>query len=137
MSSSAGLAVALAKGRATPLAVHPRIARPWSGTLGLVENRDLTERLITASEFAAILRVTEDDVLRWMLAGRISYLDGPDGEPQVRIREHHSVEGPVSSGMVTYWIDRAPDFQAELARRRRELELAASDCGDVDLHAPR
>jgi hypothetical protein len=100
-----------------------------------MEDFDLTERMITAAEFAAILRVTEDDVLQWMLAGRIAYVDGAEGEPRARIRERHSVDGPLTSGLITYSMGRDPDFQAEVARRRRELELQRMDWGEVDLEA--
>jgi hypothetical protein len=88
-----------------------------------MEGFDLTERMITAAEFAAILGVTEDDVLRWMLAGRIPYTDGSEGERRVRILEEHSVDGPLTSGFTIYSISQEPDFQAEVALRRRELEL--------------
>jgi hypothetical protein len=100
-----------------------------------MEDLDLTERMITAAELAAILGVTEDDVLQWMLAGRIPYVDGPEGEPRAQIREQHSVDGPLSSGVITYSMSHDPDFQAEVARRRRELELETLDWGDVDLQA--
>jgi hypothetical protein len=43
---------------------------------GSMEDFDLTEPMITAAEFASILGVTEADVLQWMLAGRIPYVDG-------------------------------------------------------------
>lgn len=52
---------------------------------------DLTERLIPAAEFATML-VKEDDVLEWMLAGHIPYVEGPEGEPRVRISEEHTVD---------------------------------------------
>lgn len=100
-----------------------------------MEDFDLTERMITAAEFAATLGVTEDDVLRWMLAGRIPYVDGSEGEPRVRIREEHTVDGPLTSGFMSYSISRDAEFQAEVARRRRELELEAMDWGEVDLEA--
>jgi hypothetical protein len=98
-----------------------------------MEGFDLTERMITAAEFAAILAVTEDDVLQWMLAGRIPYVDGSEGEPRARILEQHSVDGPLTSGFITYSISQDPDFQAEVARRQRELELETLDWGEVDL----
>lgn len=98
-----------------------------------MEDFDLTERAITAAEFGAILGVTEDDVVGWMLAGRIAYVDGPEGEPRVRIREEHSVDGPLTSWFVNYPMGHDAEFQAEVARRRRELELAAMDWGEVDL----
>ena len=37
---------------------------------------DLIERLITAVEFASMLGVGEDDVLEWILAGHIPYVEG-------------------------------------------------------------
>lgn len=100
-----------------------------------MENFDLTETLITAAEFAAILAVAEDDVLRCMLAGRIPFVDGAEGEPRVRILRQHREDGPVTSGFMTYSISRDPEFQAEVARRRRELELEAMDWGEVNIEA--
>ncbi len=100
-----------------------------------MEDFDLTERMITAAEFAGILGVREGDVLQWMLAGRIPYVDGPEGEPRVRILEEHSVDGPISSGLIRYSMSRDPEFRAEVARRRRELELEAMDWGEVDVEA--
>ena len=105
------------------------------GNSGLVEDFDLTEQMITAAEFASILGVTEDDVLQWMLAGWIPYVDGSEGEPRARIREQHSVDGPLTSGFITYSMSHDLDFQSEVARRRRELELETLDWGDVDLEA--
>jgi hypothetical protein len=93
---------------------------------------DLNERRITAAEFASILAVTEDDVLLWMLAGHIPYVDGPDGAPQVRIREQHSQDGSMTCGFATYLVGNHPDFEAEVARRRRELPFQAIDCGEVN-----
>jgi hypothetical protein len=100
-----------------------------------MEDFDLIPRMITAAEFAEILGVTEDDVLRWMLAGRIPYTDGSEGEPRVRILEQHSVEGPITSGLISYSISRDPEFQAEVARRRREVELETMDWAEVELEA--
>ena len=96
---------------------------------------DLTERLITAAEFAEQLRVDEDDVLEWMLDGYIRFVDGADGAPRVRIAEQHVVDGPISTGFTTYLMSDDPTFRAELVRRRRERELAALDWGNVDLAA--
>lgn len=100
-----------------------------------MEDFDLIPRMITAAEFAEILGVTEDDVLQWMLAGRIPYTDGSGGEPRVRILERHAVDGPITSGFISYSISRDPEFQAEVARRRRELELETMDWGEVELEA--
>jgi hypothetical protein len=100
-----------------------------------MKDSDLTERMITAAEFAAILRVTEDDVLQWMLARQIPYVDGVDGEPRARIREEHSVDGPFTDWSITYSMSQDSDFQAEVALRRRELELETMDSGVVDLEA--
>lgn len=99
-----------------------------------MDDFDLTERLITAAEFATMLRVTEDDVLEWMLAGHIPYVEGPEGEPRVRIAEEHTVNGPISSGLTIYSISDDSTFRAELARRR-EHELGTLDWGDVDVEA--
>jgi hypothetical protein len=63
-----------------------------------VDDYDLTERLITAAEFASMLGVIEDDVLEWMRAGYIPYIEGPEGEPRVRIAQEHTVDGAISSG---------------------------------------
>jgi hypothetical protein len=98
-----------------------------------MDDFDLTDRLITAAEFASMLRVTEDDVLEWMLAGHIPYVEGPDREPQVRIAEEHTVDGPISSGFTSYSISGDPAFRAELAHRRRNHELATLDRGEVDV----
>jgi len=100
-----------------------------------MDDFDLTERLITAAEFASMLRVTEDDVLEWMLAGHIPCVEGPDREPRVRIAEKHTVDGPISSGFTSYSISGDPAFRAELAHRRRDHELATLDRGDVDVEA--
>ena len=100
-----------------------------------MEDFDLVPRMITAAEFAEILGVTEDDVLRWMLAGRIPYTDGSGGEPRVRIHEQHSMDGPITSGFISYSISRDPEFQAEVARRRRELEMETMDWGEVELES--
>ena len=100
-----------------------------------MDDLNLTERLITAAEFALMLRVTEDDVLEWMLAGHVPYVDGSAGEPRVRIAEQHTVDGPISSGFTTYSMSRDPAFLADLARRRRDHELATLDWGDVDVEA--
>jgi hypothetical protein len=100
-----------------------------------MDDFSLTERVITAAEFATILRVTEDDVLGWMLAGHIPYVEGPDREPRVRIAEQRAVDGPISRGFTTYSLSRDPAFQDELAHRRRELGLAALDWGNVDVEA--
>jgi hypothetical protein len=105
------------------------------GSCALMGDFDLRPRMITAAEFAEILRVTEDDVLRWMLAGRIPYTDGSEGEPRVRILEQHAVEGPITSGLISYSISRDPEFQAEVASRRRELELQTMDWDEVELEA--
>ena len=96
---------------------------------------NLTERLITVAEFASMLRVTEDDVLEWMIAGHLPYVDGLEGEPRVRIAEEHAVDGPISSGFTTYSMSRDAAFRAELSRRRRDHELATLDWGDVDVEA--
>ena len=64
-----------------------------------------------------------------MLAGRIPYVDGSEGEPRARIREQHSVDGPLTSGFISYSMSHDPDFQAEVARRRRELELQRRGLG--------
>jgi hypothetical protein len=98
-----------------------------------MDDFDLTERLVTAAEFASMLGVTEDDVLEWMLAGDISYVEGPKREPRVRIAEEHSVDGPISSGFTVYSISDDPAFRAELARRRRADEFGTLDWGDVDV----
>jgi hypothetical protein len=82
-----------------------------------------------------MLGVTEDDVLEWMLAGHIPYVEGPEREPRVRIAEEHTVDGPISSGFTIYSINDDPAFRAELARRRREHELGTLDCGDIDVEA--
>ena len=79
-----------------------------------MEDFDLTERMITAAEFASILGVTEDDVLQWMLAGWIPYVDGSEGEPRARIREQHSVDGPLTSGFITYSMSHDLDFQSKV-----------------------
>jgi hypothetical protein len=100
-----------------------------------MDDWDLTERMITVAEFASMLRVTKDDVLEWMIAGHVPYVDGPEGEPQVRIAEEHAVDGPTSSGFTTYSMSRDPAFRAELARRRRDHQLASLDWGDVDVEA--
>jgi hypothetical protein len=100
-----------------------------------MDDLDLTERLITAAEFASMLGVTEDDVLEWMLAGHIPYVEGPEREPLFRIAEQHSVDGPTSTGLTMYSISHDPAFSAELARRRREHELETLDWGDVDVEA--
>lgn len=100
-----------------------------------MDDWDLTERMITVAEFASMLRVTEDDVFEWMIAGHVPYVDGPEGEPQVRIAEEHAVGGPISSGFNTYSMSRDPAFRAELARRRRDHQLASLDWGDVDVEA--
>jgi hypothetical protein len=100
-----------------------------------VDDFDLTERLITAAEFASMLGVSEDDALEWMLVGYIPYVEGPGGEPRVRIAEEHTVDGAISSGFASYSMSRDSAFRAELARRRREHELATLDCGDVDVEA--
>ncbi len=100
-----------------------------------MEDFDLVPRMITVAEFAELLGVTEDDVLRWMLAGQIPYTDGSGGEPRVRILEQHSVDGPITSGFISYSISRDPEFQAEVARRRRELELETMDWGEVELES--
>jgi hypothetical protein len=96
---------------------------------------DLTERLITAAEFASMLGVTEDDVLEWMLAGHIPYVEGPAGDPRVRVAEEHTVDGPISSGFTSYLISGDPAFRAQLARRRREEELTTLDWGNADIEA--
>jgi hypothetical protein len=49
-----------------------------------MDDFDLTERLITAPEFASMLGVIEDDVLEWMLAGHIPYV-GSTWQPQTRL----------------------------------------------------
>lgn len=100
-----------------------------------MDDFDLTERVITAAEFATMLGVTVDDVLEWMLAGHIPYVEGSDGEPRVRISEEHTVDGPISSGFTSYSMSGDPAFRAELARRRRDHELATLDWGDVDVEA--
>jgi hypothetical protein len=100
-----------------------------------MDDFDLTERLITAAEFASMLGATEDDVLEWMLAGHIPSVEGPDREPRVRIAEEHSVDGPIASGFTIYSISDDPAFRAELARRRREHALGTLDWGDVDVEA--
>jgi hypothetical protein len=85
--------------------------------------------MVTAAEFVSILGVTEDDVLQWMLAGRIPYVDGAEGEPRARIREEHSADGPLSSWSITYPMSRDPE---ELVQplpqgwRRLSPERAAS-----------
>ena len=70
-----------------------------------------------------------------MLAGHIPYVEGSDGEPRVRISEEHTVDGPISSGFTSYSMSGDPAFRAELARRRRDHELATLDWGDVDVEA--
>ncbi len=45
------------------------------------------------------------------------------------------MDGPISSGFISYPMSRDPEFQAEVARRRRELELETMDWGEVDLDA--
>lgn len=100
-----------------------------------MDDFDLTERLITAAEFASMLRVTEDDVLESMLAGHIPYVEGPEAEPRVRVAAEHNVDGPISSGLTIYSISDDPAFRIELARRRRQHELGTLDWGDIDIDA--
>lgn len=74
-------------------------------------------------------------MLQWMLAGHIPYVDDSEGQPRVRVLEEHFVDGPITSGFISYPMSRDPKFQAEVAHRRRELELKTMDWGDVDVEA--
>jgi hypothetical protein len=100
-----------------------------------MDESDLTERLVDAAEFAGMLGVSEEDVLEWMLDGDIPYVDGPEGKPQVRVAESYEVDGPMSSWERNYSVSAEPAFQSELARRRREHELASLEWGEVDVDA--
>jgi hypothetical protein len=108
---------------------------PPAGTWDTVDESHLTERFVDAAEFAEVLGVSEDDVLEWMLNGHISYVEGPQGQPLVRISSAYSAEGPLFSWEMNYSVSAEPAFRAELARRRREHELAALDWGGVDVEA--
>lgn len=93
-------------------------------------------RLIAPSEFAAMLEVTEQDVLDWIAEGRLPSEPGPGGEPRLRITaESHGDPGPaagsaITSGVIFY--SRGSLTREEIQARRRQRELESYGYDDYD-----
>jgi hypothetical protein len=94
--------------------------------------------LATPSEFAAVLQVTEQDVLDWIAEGVLPSEPGPDGEPRLRIiDEGHEDRGATQSGFFMYSTGSLTEQEIKTRRRRRELESYGYDDSDgrIDIDA--
>jgi hypothetical protein len=92
-------------------------------------------RLITATEFAAVLKVTEQDVLDWIAEGRLPSEPGADGAPRLRIiDEAHEDGGATRAGFVMYSSGSLTREEIRTRRRERELESYGYD-GPIDVDA--
>ena len=98
-------------------------------------------RLVSPAEFAAVLRVTEDDVREWIGQGKLPFEPGPDGEPLLRITEEGGAdEGPsdaaaaISASLVFYSTGELTREKLDGRRRERQVESYDYD-GPIDLGA--
>jgi hypothetical protein len=99
------------------------------------------QRRVTAAEFAAILHVTEQDVLDWIAEGKLPSEPGPDGEPRMDVMEEHfgsSEDGAAITGGFFYYSAGSVTGEEIAARRRvRQLESYGYDdyAGPIDIEA--
>ena len=92
-------------------------------------------RLITPAEFAAVLKVTEQDVLDWIAEGRLPSEPGSDGAPCVRIiDEAHEDRGATRASSVMYSSGSLTREEIRTRRRERERESYGYD-GPIDVNA--
>jgi hypothetical protein len=100
---------------------------------------DLTERLVTPAEMAAIMQIDEAEVLAWIESGQLDARRGEDGKPWVSIREHHERRGPSELGLMFYKAPRDPkllaDARAERRARERDRQITAAVATGVDIDA--
>jgi hypothetical protein len=89
-------------------------------------------RLTSPAEFAAVLKVTEDDVRGWIAEGKLPCELGPDGEPLLEIiDEAHEEHDGAAMGFVMYSTGALGSDEIGARRRERQLESYAYD-GPID-----
>jgi hypothetical protein len=92
-------------------------------------------RLVSPAEFAAVLKVTEDDVRGWIAEGKLPAEPGPDGEPLLSIiDEAYEEHDGGAMGFVMYSADALGSDEIGTRRREREREGYAYD-GPIDADA--
>ena len=92
-------------------------------------------RLLSPAEFAAVLKVTEDDVRGWIAEGKLPSETGPDGEPLLEIiDEAHEEDDGAAMGFVMYSTGALEGDEIAARRRDRQLESYAYD-GPIDADA--
>jgi hypothetical protein len=92
-------------------------------------------RLVSLAEFAAVLKVTEEDVRGWIAEGKLPSEPGPDGEPLLEIiDEAHDEDGGVAMGFVMYSTGDLTGEEIGGRRRERHAESYAHD-GPIDADA--
>ena len=92
-------------------------------------------RLVSPTEYATLLSVSEDDVRGWIAEGKLPTEPGPDGEPWLRIiDEAHEEDDGVAVGFVMYSTGSLRSDEIGVRRRDRELESYSYD-GPIDADA--
>ncbi len=92
-------------------------------------------RLLSPAEFAAVLKVTEDDVRGWIAEGKLPSETGPDGELLLEIiDEAHEEHDGAAMGFVMYSTGALEGDEIGARRRDRQLESYAYD-GPIDADA--